>query len=263
MSSEYQQKNKINKKGKVFQAPFLFHILKKNNKHSTKGMSPVILNGKSKASMTVEAALVIPMFLFASLMILSLIDMMNQYMSGEKKIHSLVREGCVMGAAKSGSINGQDGDLIRLNVTYPVSPTIKGPGYRVFFIENHCMAHIFNGYGIGSFDVSKEGDMYVYVTKTGSVYHKKRSCKYINVSIQEAAGKDVSKKRNLDGGKYYPCSICAKKMTKKQLLETSVYIADYGTNYHTKINCSDLKRTVEVIPLSKAGKYRPCSGCGG
>lgn len=41
-----------------------------------------------------------------------------------------------------------------------------------------------------------------------------------------------------------------------------LYITAQGTRYHTFLNCSGLKRTIYSIPLTQVGNRRPCSKCG-
>ncbi len=100
---------------------------------------------------------------------------------------------------------------------------------------------------------------YVYVTETGTVYHRDRMCSYLDLSIQTVSYTDVNRLRNKGGHKYYPCADCAKKGSTGNI----VYITDYGTCYHTSLSCSGLKRTIYLIPLSEAGGRGPCSKCGG
>lgn len=45
-------------------------------------------------------------------------------------------------------------------------------------------------------------------------------------------------------------------------LNTTVYITEDGTRYHNTLSCSGLKRTTRQIPLSEAGDLRACSRCG-
>lgn len=42
----------------------------------------------------------------------------------------------------------------------------------------------------------------------------------------------------------------------------TVYLTREGNRYHNTIGCAGLKRTIYSIPLSKAEKYRPCRRCG-
>ncbi len=44
---------------------------------------------------------------------------------------------------------------------------------------------------------------------------------------------------------------------------SSVFITNYGDRYHSSVSCSGLKRTVSSIPASEIGNRRPCSKCCG
>lgn len=110
---------------------------------------------------------------------------------------------------------------------------------------------------IGDADKGKEVD-YVYVTEHGSVYHYRRTCPYLDLSIQAVNRKSLSSLRNKSGHKYYGCTDCVVENSKCSV----VYITDYGTCYHTSLSCSGLKRTVHLVPLSETGGKGPCSKCG-
>ena len=102
-----------------------------------------------------------------------------------------------------------------------------------------------------------EQERWVYITKTGSVYHKNTSCRSLDLTIQETLYRNIHKIRGKNGQKYYPCNKCMKSMedTKK------VYFTDYGKLFHGKVSCSALKRTIERVLFSQVGSRRPCSYC--
>ncbi len=98
---------------------------------------------------------------------------------------------------------------------------------------------------------------YVYVTESGTVYHKNKNCTYIRLSVERMAGGEVGEKRNQYGGKYYPCEACM----RDGVVPETVWVTKTGTHCHAKKDCSKIKRTVRKIPVSEAENYRPCSRC--
>lgn len=96
----------------------------------------------------------------------------------------------------------------------------------------------------------------VYITENGSVYHRDRECSHIRLSVRGVAKGQVGGLRNEDGGKYYPCESCGEKAGGW------VYITDTGDRYHSHEACSRLKRSVIVVSLSQVEDWRPCSKCG-
>lgn len=103
---------------------------------------------------------------------------------------------------------------------------------------------------------SGEDGAYVYVTETGKAYHRSRDCAYLNLSIHKVSALELEQKRNKNGSKYKACSSCRKKAS-------IYYITDYGDSYHSSLSCSGLKRTVYLIPIRKVGNRHECKKCAG
>ena len=78
----------------------------------------------------------------------------------------------------------------------------------------------------------------------------------LDLSIRMASGEEVSSLRNESGGKYYACEHCGGGSGG------AVYITSYGDRYHSSLSCSGLKRTVYAVPLSEAVGKGACSKCG-
>lgn len=97
----------------------------------------------------------------------------------------------------------------------------------------------------------------VYVTVNGKVYHKDRECTHIRLSVHQVPKESIQNLRNADGGKYYPCRDC------KGADGASVYITDTGNRYHSSVTCSGIKRGVIAVDSSRLEGWRPCSRCGG
>ena len=115
------------------------------------------------------------------------------------------------------------------------------------------------GYEIeASYDTNKDSnqDNMVYITETGTVYHTNRDCSHIKLSIRSVQGIPYAL-RNENGAKYYACEVCG----TNQGNYTEYFITSDGNRYHTNRDCSKLKRSVKVVPLSEVGSRKPCSRC--
>lgn len=215
-----------------------------------------------KGSLTVEAALVLPLFLLVSLTLLSFIDVMRITIDKQMRQQEILRSGAVTASLLSNAMKGTEGDCITIDYVYPQKLSIGGFGYKKVFVRQRSMVHIFNGYDDSRGDCIGEVQDYVYITKYGSVYHRKRNCYALNVSVKELSGAAVKGARNTDGKIYRTCSVCTRGYTKAELKKIPVYITDYGLKYHVRPNCPDLTRTVQVIKIEHAGEKTPCRICG-
>ncbi|WP_143452691.1 hypothetical protein [Konateibacter massiliensis] len=97
----------------------------------------------------------------------------------------------------------------------------------------------------------------VYITKTGTVYHRDRLCTHIKLSISTVSKGEIALLRNSSGGKYHECEICGERPDTD-----FYYITDTGDRYHKVRDCSGIRRDVTAIPISEAGDRTPCSRCG-
>lgn len=153
----------------------------------------------------------------------------------------------------------QSNGEMEITLTYGVSPWCSITGFFPFRMANRYHAHIWNGYDIVGDSGGNEEDLVtVYVTETGSVYHRDRSCTHLCLSIREIAAGTQGNYRNENGGKYSECEKC-----RGEPATGTFYITREGDCFHYSRECSGLKRTVFSILLKDAGDYRPCSRCGG
>ncbi len=95
-----------------------------------------------------------------------------------------------------------------------------------------------------------EMDTYVYVTPEQSVYHLRRSCTHLALSIHSVAS---SRRRN-----YVPCSFCEKKSSSNGM----IYLTRTTNVYHNDRGCSGLKRSVKRVKKSQVKGLGPCLRCG-
>ena len=160
--------------------------------------------------------------------------------------------------------SGPESDIVSLVADYRAGPLIPWLAYTDISLQNRYYGHAFVGFAPGSGDSAGENgsieeEEIVYVTETGTVYHRDPECSYLKLSVEAVGRGQVSALRNNSGAKYYPCEIC------RAASDTSgmVYITDDGNRYHCSRQCSGLKRTIRAVPLSSAAEsYGPCSRCG-
>ena len=245
----------------------------------------MIFRIRRSASLTVEAALILPTYMCA---LLALVSFLMMYAVGlriqasaaytaeelsvlcadgrnisESEVKSMITSGLsaederlIENGFEGISLEGSfldDPDYIELCISCNLIPltghfgVIKIPFYRRF------IAHVWNGYEKGFFP---DGE-YIYVTDGSEVYHRDRECSHIRLTVRKVNGSDIASLRNNDGRRYRRCEICRGRIT-----DGILYITPEGDRYHRSITCSGLKRTVRAIRIENVGDRRPCSRCG-
>lgn len=246
---------------------------------------------RQSGSFTLEAALIMPLFVFAAAVVLGLFSVMLvqiqitgglQYASrmiavscqdDEEDIHNLLylaegrilfqsylkEHGCrsdiIQGGMAGISMLESDfsGDYVTLRASYQVNLPVSFWNIRQLPVRQSVKSKKWTGADPAG---ASAEDGYVYVTSTGNAYHSSASCHYLDLSIRSVSIVQIAVLRNRSGGIYYPCSCYRPGMP-------SVYITDYGTKYHSDLGCSDLKRTVYKVKLEDAGSRHPCMKCYG
>lgn len=143
-------------------------------------------------------------------------------------------------------------DEVDILVTYYVKPYLAIPGIRGVFLTNHFYSKAYTGYE----GKEVKEDELVYITRTGSVYHTCLDCRVLKVNPKAVLICDISRERNDDGAKYYPCESC-----QKSGFSGTVFVTPYGNRYHSSVNCGRIKTDVIQIPLSEAGGREQCKFC--
>ena len=256
-------------------------------------INPSCFNAKAlqyarrRGSFTVEAAFVLPLFLFAALIFLGIFPILQlqiqvnnglQYAAritavswrdredesgvlslaeGQLLFQRYLREhGCedtaLPGGVSSISLLHSDfsGDYVCLVADYDAELPIAFWGIDTLPVEQCVRMKKWTGADAGA---SADEDGYVYITPSGGAYHSTAECSYLKLSIQSVLMREVPQMRNKDGGIYYPCS-CYQG-------ELRVYITDYGKEYHGDLQCSSLKRTIYKVPMEQVGNRHACARC--
>lgn len=269
---------------------------------------------KTKGSLTLEAAIVLPIFLSLTISLISVLEMMNLYARVEFALHETAREiALMMYPADYAKTFGEEifekdfeTELPDENILNPLmSETlvramfIENFGYKnlnnslikngeagIFFfrsevandkgdidlIVTYKVEPLFNMFGLGKMTFSNrvkmhswigyvrerhEEDDYVYITDNASVYHTRRDCTYLCLTINSVRISDLDKCRNKDGKIYKACKKCGNDENGSGY----VYITPYGEVYHTSLSCSGLKRTIYKVRLSEVSGLSECERC--
>ena len=146
------------------------------------------------------------------------------------------------------------GDEIYLKASYQMKFPVDLFGKKAFYITQNSLHRKWTGWSDANL---KDGEVWVYITKNGRVYHKTSSCTYLKLSIQSVEEGNITQYRNENGQKYRKCNECA----EKEGVFSKVYITNYGDCYHRDLNCGGIKRTIEIIRLSETGGKGACSKC--
>ncbi len=208
-----------------------------------------MLRKRKRGSLTLEASVVLPLFLFFFLSFLSVIEMLKGTMERDFELSRSTKTLALLSPLDT---------MIDLMEPYIFSPRCNVFGIPDQMVMIRSRAHPWTGYKLGSGGDSGGSmeDTIVYITDTGTVYHLSRSCTHLDLSIRPVDSGQVGDLRNSGGARYRRCEICGGG-------SGLVYITDEGDRYHSSLTCSGLKRTIYEIPISQVGARRLCSRCAG
>lgn len=242
-----------------------------------------------KGSITVEAAMAVPLFLFATVALLYLLEIMaiqTSIRAGMQYAGKVVAEeaSCVtvllpsevekdlisaIGAERLersvivGGSSGIECGKSRISPRTGIGTIcaeyqirIPVPFYQINKITKTESMKIKAWTGYEKEGLSFADDTTVYITDTGTVYHKNYHCTYLDLSIHMVRKSELSELRSIDGGKYYACEYCTDSVGN------CIYVTNSGNRYHSSLSCSGLKRTIYAIPLSDALGKGACTRCG-
>ena len=269
------------------------------------------------ASVTLEAALILPFFMFAMLSLMSIFEALRIQSVLQAALHQAGRETAVLAfdakftseianedmakelspdaegftsaachlyasarareyirenLAGDGSIAGgisginflfetpySENYSIDIIARYSIEPFFIPGKILSIPMEIRYFSHAWLGYAEGkiSEDYDAGTEEIVYITQTGSAYHRDIACTYLKPTVSSTDFGNISSKRNKSGAVYYPCEACGAFVSG-----THVFITDYGNRYHSKENCSKIYREIQAVYLSEVGGRHECSKCG-
>lgn len=212
-----------------------------------------------KASIAIETAFVLPLFFLGAVTMISFMDIYKIQTEHLLQLCEDTKQAGMYAFVLGG--NGPEHIILPDVYTYePVESCFSLMSVKLF---NSVKVHAWTGREYEK-NTQEEGktdqeEQMVYVTETGSVYHRKLECSYLNLSVSHVSGSAIGEYRNQNGEKYSPCETCARNQNPAGI----VYITDTGNRYHNLESCSGLKRTVRLVKCSEVNsRMHACSRCG-
>ena len=238
-----------------------------------------------RGSMTVEASLIMSLFLLMISVLFSLFQLISYQTEIQFYLEEAVRNQAIYGVPEAGipaSVRnltpgtglelGESGlsmirngkmraDYLEFTVCYEAGPALHVFGAWKGTYLQRSRRRFWNGQEriLDSGENDEKTETYVYITQRGTVYHRSRSCSYLALSIQGIAGETVASRRNKDGETYKACEVCVRS---DGAVNGTVYVTDWGSRYHRNRGCTGLRRWIIKIPESETGRRGECSRCG-
>ena len=124
---------------------------------------------------------------------------------------------------------GSGTETITLPDVYPINHSGLIPLPKIWF-HNTVKVHTWNGVIYENGNDTVESQPMVYVTESGSVYHRKLGCSYLNLSVQQISGSSVKTLKNAYGEKYQACELCSRGQEPAGV----VYITKKSNRFHNR-----------------------------
>lgn len=231
---------------------------------------PFVFLYKKSGSVTVEASFCVPIFFLALFSLFYIFQCLYRINYIQDILADSAREYAAFGT-KAGAVTAfvdekifiiydEDADIPVCHVSYKMKiPFIGSEIFQLNFYQQ-MVINKFSGISMACGSGEDEGADYVYITKSGKVYHCNKECTYLKPSVREIRGNDVSCERNSSGGKYKQCEKCCRDIEALDLAR--VYITTYGDRYHKTPVCPKIKRDIRRVKKSEISKLPSCSKCG-
>lgn len=253
----------------------------KSKRASKKVFLPQVVISNS-GSITVEAALVVPLCIFFLYLMLSL----GMSYITEQRVHEalvqtartlaketameegkavffvraglLFRQYCTVNSARiRGGIQGisfwnseqrNSSQEVVLRVSYQITIFVPLFGTRNIQVKDEVRHRIYDGYHPRNKEELPDG--YVYMTEQGEVYHTDPNCRYLAIkSVPVTEEASYRGKRN--------CRLCRDHPL------TGRYITIAGDCVHRDAGCSAIYRSVRLVKKDKVQDRTLCSVCAG
>lgn len=210
-----------------------------------------------RASLTLEASLAFPLFFFVCFSLLLLMQNYLHFGQIQSQCNEKARLKSIEAFLEEEKENAEGYIQVEKKAECPLP--LQWAGIKSIGWTQGSITYPYTGRSMvpEKKEVTTTEQM-VYITVTGSVYHKSRECSSLRPSVRKVSRSFVVTARNDSGAIYYPCERCI----EGDRALGDVYITDYGNRYHEDATCPGLKRTIREIPLSEVRDRRACKKCG-
>ena len=152
----------------------------------------------------------------------------------------------------------EDGHIL-LEVSYEfLCETVFFPTISIPIIQNfRFYPYLGEQEKVAEQEKIKENEEIVYMTEYGTVYHISKTCVYLNVMLKRIFVSEIEEMRNNAGQRYTECSKCNTQQKTAQ-----VYISLGGSKYHWSLQCPTVKRTIIEKKKEETNGIPVCHKCG-
>ena len=196
----------------------------------------------ASASLTVEAALVLPLFLFGGVILMMpfrVLDVHRQVQAVGEHVSEEIGQAAYLSkytdedsfwntaaahAYAEAAVRTRLEDLPVHQLSLLRSSLLQD-GETVDLVMDYEIRLPFSVFGLNSVKQTKEKDVVVYVGKNSSRYHLSRTCHYLHNDLTAVAFEEVEYRRNEGGSRYGPCARCG------GAAGAMVYIMPSGRHY--------------------------------
>ena len=208
-----------------------------------------------KGSLTVEAAMILPVFLLAMLAVFGYIPVYARQVNITQKLLETAEKAAVYRAVgQADAESGSDGNLYRV---YAYAPKITFPGAGKLWVRAQVQVRPWTGY---DGDLGLSGEMadsqIVYISDNREVYHTSTDCSYLDIHLTAMSTAKAREAQNRSGEHYTACDKCCRGFSGGV-----VYVSENGSHYHSSTNCGGLVRSPEAVLKSSVANLPLCSRC--
>lgn len=212
--------------------------------------------GILRASLTVEGAFVLPLFLMACVLLISFMDVIRIQSKTELSLSNKARKLAVAAGVSGAAPDGLWIDLIK-DETYRWPVRFPGVPDLTYAARARVYPWIGSENGLGDMSPGEDtgSGEYVYMTDWGSVYHTHESCTHLDLAVYQTTLKDVKNLRNAYGRRYRKCRGFPKDYSGP------VYVSEKGDYYYPSSDYGALTRHVHMVPKEEAEGLKLCERC--